>query len=282
MHYAMLAGLMIAQFVLQVYPVSRLVWLENKKEPMMNDTYYPIFLNSLDSVILTHSLVNRLKERLSTVGSMIYKQTWKQKATPSGMPYWAHTASPPRIKDNDCFGWPTPAARDYKDTGDLSKSMVRKDGKTRLDTVPRVASIAGWPTPTKSLGGGQQQLSGCDREGAWNESCGRCEVGRVGDTNGDRPCQRCESATTSRYGCTPDSASGIDWLYCQDNKYRPIKSGLKPLVDGLARGMVYSGGEIDANNTAFARAQRLKGYGNAINADVATVFIRSFMDVIAY
>jgi hypothetical protein len=54
------------------------------------------------------------------------------------------------------------------------------------------------------------------------------------------------------------------------------------LVDGLARGMVYSGGEIDANNTAFARAQRLKGYGHAINADVATVFIRSFMDVIAY
>jgi len=73
--------------------------------------------------------------------------------------------------------------------------------------------------------------------------------------------------------------NGADWLYCRDNKYRPIKSGVKPLVDGLARGVVYSGGAIDPNNTAFARAIRLKGYGNAINADVAELFISTFMEV---
>lgn len=35
--------------------------------------------------------------------------------------------------------WPSPTVRDYKDTGDLSNSMERKDGKTRLDCVPRIA-----------------------------------------------------------------------------------------------------------------------------------------------
>lgn len=73
--------------------------------------------------------------------------------------------------------------------------------------------------------------------------------------------------------------SDIEWLYCRDNKHRPIKSSIKPLVNGLARGVVYSGGAIDPNNTAFARAIRLKGYGNAINADVAELFISTFMEV---
>lgn len=47
-------------------------------------------------------------------------------------------------------GWATPTTRDYKDTGDLSQSMTRADGKPRNDTVPRQAfgclplSDGGW------------------------------------------------------------------------------------------------------------------------------------------
>jgi len=72
----------------------------------------------------------------------------------------------------------------------------------------------------------------------------------------------------------------IEWLYCRDGKYRPIKSGISPLVNGVARGMVYSGGAIDANNTGLARAIRLKGYGNAIQAQTAQVFIESVMEIL--
>ena len=72
----------------------------------------------------------------------------------------------------------------------------------------------------------------------------------------------------------------IKWLYCKDGKRRPIKSSIKPLVNGLARGMVYSGGAINANATSYARATRLKGYGNAINADVAREFISAYMGVV--
>ena len=72
----------------------------------------------------------------------------------------------------------------------------------------------------------------------------------------------------------------IDWLYCRDNKYRPIKSGIKPLVDGIARGVVHSSDSIiTPNDTAEARTTRIKGYGNAIVAPLAEEFIKAFMDI---
>ena len=36
-------------------------------------------------------------------------------------------------------GWATPLHTDYKETGDLQKSRFRRDGKERMDTVPRQA-----------------------------------------------------------------------------------------------------------------------------------------------
>jgi len=69
-----------------------------------------------------------------------------------------------------------------------------------------------------------------------------------------------------------------DWIYCRDNKFRPAKPGIQPLVDGIPRGMVYSGGDFDPDATSFARVVRLKGYGNAIVPQVAAEFISAFMD----
>lgn len=47
-----------------------------------------------------------------------------------------------------------------------------------------------------------------------------------------------------------------DWLCCRDGKWRPVEPSTFPLVDG-----------------APARVGRLRGYGNAINAQAAQVFI---------
>jgi hypothetical protein len=174
---------------------------------------------SSESVSLSSSLANRLQAQFGTAGLTLFRQTWKQKATPLGQVYWEHTASALRTSGSDCIGlptpnagpqndtdtkwmarreeckarhgnngfgmtlgmaaqvaWPTanagdwkagysnlphrqqsslprsaaivaaqvsprttPASRDHKDTGDLSRSMTRQDGKTRDDTVPRQA-----------------------------------------------------------------------------------------------------------------------------------------------
>lgn len=138
---------------------------ERGQENQTKDTSGRPLQNSSRSASLQSSLASRLKARLSTAGSMIYRQTWKEKATPSGMRYWAHTASARRISDNDCIGCPTPASRDWKDSPGMATESTNKDGSTRsrLDMLPRVAHLAGWKTPHASDGeGGVLQY----REGA--------------------------------------------------------------------------------------------------------------------
>lgn len=54
-----------------------------------------------------------------------------------------------------------------------------------------------------------------------------------------------------------------DWLFCRDGKWRPVQPGTFPLVDG-----------------APARVGRLRGYGNAIVAEVAASFIKATSEVI--
>jgi len=54
---------------------------------------------------------------------------------------------------------------------------------------------------------------------------------------------------------------GADWIGCQDSKFRPVEPGTFPLVTG-----------------ATNRVGRLRGYGNALNAEVAKGFIEAYME----
>lgn len=51
-----------------------------------------------------------------------------------------------------------------------------------------------------------------------------------------------------------------DWWYGRDGKYRPIEPGLFPLAHGAAN-----------------RVLKLRGYGDAINAEVAKAFIEAYL-----
>ena len=50
----------------------------------------------------------------------------------------------------------------------------------------------------------------------------------------------------------------VDWLYCRDGKWRPVEPGTFPLANGAAE-----------------RVGRLRGYGNAIVAEQAKIFIET-------
>lgn len=52
--------------------------------------------------------------------------------------------------------------------------------------------------------------------------------------------------------------SDADWIYCRDDKFRPVEPGTFPLAHGSA-----------------ARVGRLRGYGNAIVAEAAQAFIEA-------
>ncbi|MGP2591241.1 DNA cytosine methyltransferase [Serratia marcescens] len=85
---------------------------------------------------------------------------------------------------------------------------------------------------------------------------------------GDVPAGRLESSAEVAGFCGDMHASPVngfwrnaDWLFCRDEKWRPVRPGSFPLVNGAA-----------------ARVGRLRAYGNAINAEAAKVFIAAYLD----
>ncbi len=104
----------LRRFGQEAAPASPTVPRASKKATRTRATSGPISSVSSPSDALNSSLANRLRARLSTVGSIEYKQTWKESVTPAGRRYWAHTASARTIYVNVSTGallldpWSTP------------------------------------------------------------------------------------------------------------------------------------------------------------------------------
>ena len=108
---------------------------------LTSGTYGRTGPTSFASADLQRSLASRLRQRFASDGSTLFRQTWKEKATPSGLRYWAHTASARRTSDNGCGGWPTPRVGNNGGYGNGDRAM---DGANcRLEDT---AQIASWPT----------------------------------------------------------------------------------------------------------------------------------------
>lgn len=163
------------------------------------------------SADLSMSLANRLQLVTQMHGSTLYKQTWKEWTTPSGLCRLRQRVSVLRISESGPTGWPTPVvgdmtggprppdkkrgpapglqsataltgwptpttesamrekryaqggmpfsmaaaltgwvtptSRDWKDSAGMT---AQREGKERLDQLPRQAFMMGWPTPTTS------------------------------------------------------------------------------------------------------------------------------------
>ena len=116
-----------------------------------------------------------------------------------------------------------------------------------------------------------------ESSGTSEHVCGMADSNAAGKPESGYRQSHSEGVANGAFG---NCADGIEWIYCRDNKYRPIKPGIQPLVDGVTGGMVYSSDPsepINANETQEARAMRLKGYGNAIQAQTAIAFIRAYL-----
>jgi len=100
---------------------------------------------SSNSADLQRSLANRLQARTASVGSTLYKLTWKERTTPSGHLISALRASVLRTSGNVSGSWPTPTTRDHK--GGYQGGRIR-NGKISTDTLDVTAQLSGWATPT--------------------------------------------------------------------------------------------------------------------------------------
>lgn len=150
---------------------------------LTSGTFGPTSSISSASADLSMYLANRLQAVTQTHGSTLYRQTWKEWDTPSGLCRLRQRASARRTSERELTGWPsplasnvkncyqdwlkvlarkeagrqpnlqdfavlaawtTPTSRDWKDTSGMT---AQRDGKERLDQLPRQAFMTGWPTP---------------------------------------------------------------------------------------------------------------------------------------
>jgi DNA (cytosine-5)-methyltransferase 1 len=106
---------------------------------------------------------------------------------------------------------------------------------------------------------------------------------RTDESRSDSGAQTELNGKLDRPGPTNGLWSDVDWLLCRDGKWRPVESINVEMADGLASRLGYGrfGDSYSLNplkEKAENRTLRLKGYGNAINAEAAKLFISSVMD----
>jgi hypothetical protein len=115
-----------------------------KKALLMIDTSGLSGSISSASAALESSLVSRLKQRLTTDGSILFNLIWKVKATPAGRQVYRLRASARRTLDKDCGSWPTTLTADGRGSAGVGKREL-----------PNVAKWVGWPTTsTRDYKGG--------------------------------------------------------------------------------------------------------------------------------
>ena len=97
-------------------------------------------------------------------GSITSCLTWEDWVTEQRGEFSARLNAARLISGSESLSWPTATARDFRDTGDLSGSDYRADGKLRKDVLPRAVDLDrrghyGHPAPASSSTDGSHRES---------------------------------------------------------------------------------------------------------------------------
>ena len=165
-------------------------------------------------------------------------------------------------------GWPTSRAEDSESTG---------PHRGNPDSLTSAGRLAGWGTPNASTPGGTPEQALARKQGL---ACGQSVTtldnqcrGRLVDASSRdwkdtagwprkhriRRLPPDAARSVAATGATRGAWADAEWLYCRDQKFRPVEPGTFPLGHGLP-----------------ARVGRLRGYGNAIVAQLAAEYIQAY------
>lgn len=128
--------------------VSRFRARESVAAMPTNATSGPLFTHLSPSAALQRSLENRLRAEMAGNGSPLYELTWSTWDMPSGPPICRLRASPRRISDNGCSGWPTATTSDTRVYSERALQELCDTGKTAGHSLDLNAAtqMGGWPT----------------------------------------------------------------------------------------------------------------------------------------
>jgi len=146
-----LGGLTISQFGQALAHANLSAQQAKDLELLTSGIYGQRGSTSLHSALLRSSLANRLQARTASVGSTLYKLTWKERVTPMLQPICALRASVLRTSDKDCGlllkGWPTPLANDHKGPPTSPLKVEARFARTNGKPLGEEVILAGWQTP---------------------------------------------------------------------------------------------------------------------------------------
>lgn len=124
---------------------------------LTSGTYGPTSSTSSASADLSMSLANRLQLVTQTHGSTLYRLTWKEWDTPSGLCRLRQRASVRRTSESEPTGWPTPVAN----------TNPQPETKRGLQHVAGAARLTGWQTPVANDANGSTHCySGKNQDGS--------------------------------------------------------------------------------------------------------------------
>ena len=237
---------MTLDFGLDRVPVKPSRLQESKKDLMTKDTCGRFSQNSSESASLQSFLENRLKQQLNTGGSILFKMTWKDMATPAHRRYCLLRAVVLHRSGTDCIGGG--ALRGSRNGNPESVRLQRK----AVDEVPNWKE--GRETKRRQIGQSSddyQQLANPDSFG--------CR-GRYSQKSIHSRLERLPLDIKEQLFGRFNFWQGAEWRIGQDGNIRPVEPGTFPLAYGVP-----------------ARVGRLCGYGNAIVPQVAAEFIKAFL-----
>ncbi len=136
---------------------------------LTSGTSGPHGTGSSPSVALQSSLESRLRARLSSLGSTLFKMTWKPWLTASGRSRSRLRASGHRTSETDATGWPTTTTVNDAKGSDYAYNSGNHDSITLK--LGGVAKLASWPTPMSAptSAASHNQVSG-----QWRRSMEAC------------------------------------------------------------------------------------------------------------
>nr|CUV56848.1 conserved exported protein of unknown function [Ralstonia solanacearum] len=199
-------------------------------------------------------LESRLRATTRTLGSTLYKMTWRPWVTPSGRSRFRLRASVPRTSGTGSTGWPTPTACEAGGTPEqfVARKLrsIAKGAKmgASLTDLSLVAQMAGWPTPCQQDGpkGGPSQgtdrLPGCASLAGWPTPMAGTPAQNGNNAAGNNDSSRKTVALVSGWA-TPNardwhSASGSPEFLAQraeQTRGKPLSEQAFTLLPGPAR-----------------------------------------------
>lgn len=194
---------------------------------------------SSESAALQSSLESRLRARMDSLGSTLFRLIWKRRLTPSGRRIWQRRALAHRTSDSGSSSWPTVQASDWKNkTCDQWTKNLSND-----------ALLASWPTPQAF------DATPCDRG---QEAMARAMAGRAAGKNGGAPQNLRERVHLVSPRATPASR---DWKDSatpakarRDGKSREDTVGRQAALAALPTPQATDGAAAGSRNTPTSKA----------------------------